>query len=107
MEEIYYPIHKGLQKEVFYLGLKAKYIYYGLYLGIGIVLGGLLLSAFLPMLWSMVIIAIFLFALFLTLLAYSRTYGAYGFIKKVADRKLPAGMKQHTPFKNLPIWKNV
>lgn len=107
MEQNYYPIHKGLQKDVLYMGLRAKYIYYCLYSSIAIILGGLLLSAFLPMVWAITLMVISIAGIFLALLIYSRTYGAHGFIKKMADRKLPKSLKQSTPFKSLLLWENL
>lgn len=106
MENYHIPIKKGLQKDVLYRGLKAKYIMYCLYLGIAAILLGLVLSTFIPMLLALILIVITIAVAFLILLFYSRTYGANGFIKKLADASKPDRIKISHPFENLLLWKN-
>ncbi len=106
MENQYIPIKKGLQKDVLYKGLKAKYIMYCLYLVLTAILLGLVLSTFIPMVWALLLMAIVIAIVFLVLLFYSRTYGANGFIKKVADSQKPNAIKVSNPFENLLVWKN-
>lgn len=106
MENYHIPIKKGLQKDVLYRGLKAKYIMYCLYLSMGAILLGLILSTFVPMLMAVIVIIIAIAVVFLTLLFYSRTYGANGFVKKLADAAKPNSIKVSNSFENLLIWKS-
>ncbi len=106
MENDHIPIKKGLQKDVLYRGLKAKYILYCLYMGMAAILMGLILSTFVPMLLALATIIIVIAIVFLILLFYSRTYGANGFIKKLADSSRPDAIKISNSFKNLPLWTN-
>jgi hypothetical protein len=106
MENNHILIKKGLQKDVLYRGLKASYITYCLYLGMAAILVGLVLSTFIPMVLAMVIIIITVAIIFLILLFYSRTYGANGFIKKLADAGKPDSIKVSNTFENLLLWKN-
>ncbi len=106
MENHYIPIKKGLQKDVLYKGLKAKYIMYCLYLVLTAILLGLVLSTFIHMVYALLLMAIVIAVVFLVLLFYSRTYGANGFVKKLADSQRPNTIKVSNPFKNLLLWKN-
>ena len=106
MENYHIPIKKGLQKDVLYRGLKAKYIMYCLYLGIGAILMGLVLSTFITMLMALIAIIVAIAIVFIILLFYSRTYGANGFVKKLADAAKPDSIKVVNSFKNLLVWKN-
>lgn len=106
MENRHIPIKKGLQKDVLFRGLKAKYIMYCLYLGLATILLGLVLSTFVPMAVAMVVIIIAIGIIFLILLFYSKTYGANGFVKKLADASKPSSVKLSNSFENLLLWKN-
>jgi cytochrome c oxidase subunit IV len=106
MENQYIPIQKGLQKDVLYKGLKAKYITYCLYLVLTAIMLGLVISTFIPMIWALLLMAIVIAIVFLVLLFYSRTYGANGFVKKLADSQKPDTIKVSNPFENLLLWKN-
>ena len=106
MENHHIPIKKGLQKDVLYRGLKAKYIMYCLYLGIAAILLGLIISSFVPMLYALAMIIVTIAIVFLILLFYSRTYGANGFVKKLADASKPDNIKISMPFESLLLWKN-
>lgn len=106
MENNHILIKKGLQKDVLYKGLKANYISYCLYLGLAAILTGLFLSTFIPMILAMAIIVVAVTAVFLVLLFYSSTYGANGFVKKMADARKPGSIKVSNSFENLLIWKN-
>lgn len=106
MEIHHIPIKKGLQKDVLYKGLKAKYIFYCLYQGLASIILGLVLSTFIPMAWALLIIAFLIMVVFLILLFYSRTYGANGFVKKLADAHRPSSIKSSNSFENLLLWKN-
>ncbi|NKI27877.1 DUF4133 domain-containing protein [Arenibacter sp. 6A1] len=99
------PIRKGLQKEASYWGLKAKYIYYFVYLSIAAIVHGLVLSLFLPAFLAMLISAALMGIAFLIILFYSRTYGANGFIKKMADTSKPSTIKLTHNFKSLLLWQ--
>ncbi|ASV32366.1 MULTISPECIES: DUF4133 domain-containing protein [Flavobacteriaceae] len=106
MKNQYIPIQKGLQKDVLYKGLKAKYIMYCLYLVLTAIMLGLVISTFIPMIWALLLMAIVIAIVFLVLLFYSRTYGANGFVKKLADSQKPDTIKVSNPFENLLLWKN-
>lgn len=106
MENRHILIKKGLQKDVLYKGLKAKYIMYCLYLGLVAILLGLVLSTFIPMALALVLIFVVILILFLILLFYSRIYGANGFVKKMADIQKPDTIKVSNRIENLLLWKN-
>ncbi len=106
METSYNLIRKGLQKDVLYKGLKAKYINYSLYLGFAAIIIGLALSTFIPMILALVLTTVLIILIFLILLFYSRTYGANGFIKKMADNGKPNSIKISHSFENLLVWKS-
>lgn len=105
METSYNLIRKGLQKDVLYKGLKAKYINYSLYLGFAAIITGLALSTFIPMILALVLTTVLIILIFLILLFYSKTYGANGFIKKMSDNSKPDSIKVSS-FKNLLLWKS-
>ena len=106
MSNSHIPISKGLQKEVSFWGLKARYIYYFVYISVAAIVHGLLLSLFLPAFIAMLISAALMGIAFLIILFYSRTYGANGFIKKVADTSRPNAIKLVHNFKSLLLWQN-
>lgn len=106
MENQHIPIQKGLQKDVLYRGLKARYIMYCLYLGLAAILLGLVLSTIIPMALALMTIFMTITVVFLILLFYSRTYGANGFVKKLADSSKPDSVKLSNSFENLLLWKN-
>ena len=106
MENRHILIKKGLQKDVLYKGLKAKYILYCLYLGLLAILLGLVLSKFIPMALALILIFAVIVVIFLILLFYSRTYGANGFVKKMADIQKPDSIKVSNRIENLLLWKN-
>jgi ABC-type transport system involved in multi-copper enzyme maturation permease subunit len=106
MENRHILIKKGLQKDVLYKGLKAKYIMYCLFLGLIAILLGLILSTFVPMVIALILIFGVIVVIFLVLLFYSRTYGANGFVKKMADIQKPDTIKVSNRIENLLLWKN-
>jgi len=105
MDTSYTTIRKGLQKDVLFKGLKAKYITYCLYLGFGAIILGMALSTFVPMVFALIVIVVLVALIFLVLLFYSKTYGANGFVKKLADRSKPDRISVTTSFENLLLWK--
>ncbi|MER3373574.1 MAG: DUF4133 domain-containing protein [Allomuricauda sp.] len=105
MEDKFILIRKGLQKEVLFLGLKARYINHCIYIGLGVLSLGFILSMVIPTLMALVVTTCALFSMFATLLFHSRTYGARGFIKKMADASRPDKIKISRPHKNMPLWK--
>lgn len=105
MEEKYVLIRKGLQKEVLFLGLKAKYINYCIYMGLGVLSLGFVLSMVIPTFMALLVTAGTILLVFAILLFYSRTYGARGFIKKMADATRPDKVKISQSFKKMSLWK--
>jgi hypothetical protein len=105
MENKYVLIRKGLQKEVLFLGLKARYINYCLYIGLGVISLGFILSMVIPTFMALLATACTTLSVFAILLFHSRTYGARGFIKKIADASRPDKVKISRPFKKMPLWK--
>jgi hypothetical protein len=105
MEDKYVLIRKGLQKEVLFLGLKARYINYCLYIGFGVIALGLVLSTVIPTFMALLVTACVMLSVFAILLFYSRTYGAKGFVKKMADASRPKKIKVSNPFTKMPLWK--
>lgn len=100
------PIPKGLQKDVLFKGLKAKYIGHCLYVGLAAVILGMILSTFIPMILAIGVITILLSITFLIFLFYSKTYGANGFLKKMADAAKPDEIIVSTSIENLLLWRN-
>tara|TARA_R110002096_G_scaffold111268_1_gene242933 strand:- start:501 stop:824 length:324 start_codon:yes stop_codon:yes gene_type:complete len=105
LENHYVQIRKGLQKEVLFLGLKAKYINYCLYIGLGVIAFGFGLSMVIPTTLALAVTACIMFMVFIILLFYSKTYGENGFIKKIADESKPSKIKVSNSFSRMLIWK--
>ncbi|RYD59161.1 MAG: DUF4133 domain-containing protein [Sphingobacteriales bacterium] len=88
-----YHINKGINKQIEFKGLKAQYI---AYLGIGLV-ALLLLFATLYLLGVHMYICLLLVGslgsvLFAQVSRYSKKYGRYGLMKKVAQKRLPSAI---------------
>lgn len=105
MEDKFVLIRKGLQKEVLFLGLKARYINHCIYIGLCVLSLGFILSMVIPTFMALLVTACTLLSMFAILLFHSRTYGAKGFIKKMADASRPEKIKISRPYKNMPLWK--
>lgn len=86
------------------MGLKAVYINYCIYLGLASIVIGLGLSHIIPTVLALVLTAMMIVLVFGILMFYSRTYGAKGFVKKLADAERPDAIKISNPFKTLLIW---
>ncbi|WP_435623468.1 DUF4133 domain-containing protein [Flagellimonas sp.] len=98
-------IPKALQKDVFFFGLRAKYVdqaFKGTFISLAM---GLVISSILPTLLSMLLS--FAVAILYTglMLYYSKAYGSNGFIKSQADRKRPNSIKGHVNKKKLLVWR--
>ena len=105
MENRMVKIPKALQKDVFFFGLRAKYVdqaFKGSFLALAM---GLVISGILPTLLSMMLS--FAVALLYTglMLYYSKAYGSNGFIKSRADKIRPDSIKGHVNKKKLLIWR--
>ncbi|MAO15491.1 MAG: hypothetical protein CMH44_01200 [Muricauda sp.] len=105
MEDKFILIRKGLQKEILFLGLKARYINHCIYIGLGVLSLGFILSMIIPTFMALVVTTSALLSMFAILLFHSRTYGARGFVKKMADAARPDKIKISRPYKNMPLWK--
>ncbi|GGD13358.1 DUF4133 domain-containing protein [Hyunsoonleella pacifica] len=105
MNHNYTEIRKGLQKEVLFLGLKAKYINYCIYIGVGVIAFGLGLSLLIPTSLALLVTTGMVGCVFVILLFYSRTYGANGFIKKIADNSKPQQVKVSGSFSKMVLWE--
>ncbi|WP_072403585.1 DUF4133 domain-containing protein [Flaviramulus basaltis] len=105
MENHFVQIRKGLQKEVLFLGLKAKYINYCIYIGLGIIAFGFGLSIVISTALALVFTACLMLFVFAILLFYSKTYGANGFLKKIADKSKPKKIRVSNSFSKMLIWK--
>lgn len=82
-------VNKSLKKEVVFLGLKAKFIYYGAYLFIFCFIMALFGSSkFGPILSLVVGLVIFIIGVLL-LIYYSKTYGENGWVKKHTSKSQP------------------
>lgn len=106
MAQEYLHIKKGLQKEVLFMGLKAVYINYCIYLGLASIVIGLGLSTVIPTALALLITTLLILVVFGILMFYSRTYGAKGFVKKLADARRPNSIKISNSFETLLLWKN-
>ena len=98
-------IRKGLQKEVLFHGLKAKYINYCIYIGLGAIVFGLVLSILISTIISLIITFSFMVVIFSILLFYSKTYGENGFVKKISDQSKPDQVKVSNSFSKMLLWK--
>lgn len=88
------------------MGLKAVYINYCIYLGLASIIIGLGLSTVIPTALALLITALLIIVVFSILMFYSKTYGAKGFVKKLADTRRPNSIKISNPFENILVWKN-
>lgn len=88
------------------MGLKAVYINYCIYLGLGSVIIGLALSQIIPTALALLLTSLMILLIFSILMFYSRTYGAKGFVRKLADAERPDAIKISNPFNSLLIWKD-
>lgn len=98
-------LNKGLQKEVLFYSLKAKYINYFISVGLGTLLIGVLLSIVINMFLAILFMVITLVTSFSILLFYSKTYGENGFVKKISDNKMPNAIKGTKKYSNLLVWE--
>jgi len=105
MDNHYSEIRKGLQKEVLFLGLKAKYINYCIYIGVGVIAFGLGLSLIIPTSLALIVTTGMVGVVFVILLFYSKTYGANGFIKRIADKGKPDQVKVSGSFSKMVLWE--
>ena len=88
------------------MGLKTVYINYCIYLGLASIIIGLGLSTVIPTALALLITAALILVVFSILMFYSKTYGAKGFVKKMADTSKPNSIKVSNSFENLLLWKN-
>lgn len=88
------------------MGLKAVYINYCIYLGLASIIIGLGLSTIIPTALALLITALLILVVFGILMFYSKTYGAKGFVKKMADAQMPRTIKVSNSFTTLLVWKN-
>jgi len=58
-----------------------------------------------PTALALVVTACIMLLVFLILLFYSKTYGANGFIKKIADESKPSRIKVSNSFSKMLLWK--
>ncbi|MFT3932823.1 MAG: DUF4133 domain-containing protein [Chitinophagaceae bacterium] len=99
-----YPINKGINKSIEFRGLKAQYIWY---LGGGVV-GLLVLFAAMYFIGlnTFICLGVILIAgagLFVFVFRLSNTYGEFGMMKKMAQRRMPkiVRSKSRAMFKKL------
>ena len=105
MENHIVKIPKALQKDVFFFGLRAKYVdqaFKGTFLLLAM---GLVMSSILPTLLSMLLSFGVAIAYTVLMLYYSKAYGNNGFIKSRADRARPDSIKGHVNKKKLLVWR--
>lgn len=98
-------IPKALQKDVFFFGLRAKYVdqaFKGTFLCLIL---GLLLSTFVSTALSMLLSLAAASSYTGLMLYYSRAYGSNGFIKSRADKQRPDNIKGHVNKKTLLVWR--
>jgi len=97
MSSSVYHINKGINKPIEFKGLKAQYIWW---LGGGLV-ALLVIFAILYICGTNVFICLIVIgvagaALFITVYRYSRNYGEYGLLKKMAKASIPKGIKNYS-----------
>lgn len=71
----------------------------------GVIAFGFGLSLVVSTILSLLITACIILLVFAILLFYSKTYGANGFIKKIADKSKPEKIKVSNSFSNMLLWK--
>jgi hypothetical protein len=97
MSNSVYQINKGINKPIEFKGLKAQYIWY---LGGGVV-ALLIFFAIIYIIGVNVFICLALIvslstALFMYVYKFSRTYGEFGLMKKVARKAVPKVIKSYS-----------
>ncbi len=105
MENKLVRIPKALQKDVFFFGLRAKYVdqaFKGSFLSL---MSGLFLSTVIPTFLSLILSFCTAACYIGLMLFYSKAYGENGFTKSRADRNGPDAIKGHVNKKNLVLWK--
>lgn len=98
-------IPKALQKDVYFFGLRAKYVdraFKGTFLSLVL---GLFLSTLIPTVLSLLLSALVAVGYIGLMLYYSKAYGSNGFIKSRADKKRPDKIKGHVNKKTLLLWR--
>ncbi|MEM9647131.1 MAG: DUF4133 domain-containing protein [Bacteroidota bacterium] len=105
MENRTVKIPKALQKDVYFFGLRAKYVDQALKGSFLCLVVGLLLSTVISTFVSL-LLSFAMAVLYIGLmLYYSKAYGTNGFIKSRADKKRPMSIKGHVNKKMLLIWR--
>lgn len=100
-------IYKALQKDPIYKGLKARYINMAIRLLFICLISLALFSSIFPIVPVIILNLIIFISGIIWLLIHSKTYGADGFNKKIADKKLPNSIVTDKPIKSLLIWKKI
>ncbi|WP_409149835.1 DUF4133 domain-containing protein [Sphingobacterium sp. BS-2] len=94
MASAVYPINKGINQPLEFKGLKAQYIWY---LAIGILLLLFLFAGLyylgVPSMLCLAIIITLGCILFIQIFRFSRKYGQYGLMKKIAKSQLPIAIR--------------
>ena len=97
MNNSVYQINKGINKPIEFKGLKAQYIWY---LGGGLVslliLFAIIYIAGINVFLCLAIILSLGTALFMYVYKLNRTYGEYGFMKKIARKGIPKSIKNYS-----------
>ena len=92
-----YQINKGINKSIEFKGLKAQYIWY---LGAGLVVLLILFAIIYIMginvFFCLAIIVSLASALFMYVYKFSRTYGEFGLMKKMARKAVPKVIKSYS-----------
>lgn len=97
MNSSVYHINKGINKPIEFKGLKAQYIWW---LGGGLVALLILFAigyiAGVNVFICIIIVGTLGAALFILVYKYSRNYGEYGLLKKIAKSSIPKVIKNYT-----------
>lgn len=97
MSNSVYQINKGINKPIEFKGLKAQYIWY---LGGGLVALLILFAVMyicgVNIFFCLVLIVSLASILFMYTYKFSRTYGEYGLMKKLARKSVPAVIKSYS-----------
>ena len=89
-------VHKSLNKEVSFLGLKARYIYYAAYAFIGSFFYYLSFSTAIgPIIGLLTGLGLFILSVVL-ILYYSKTYGENGWVKKQSYKASPKKIRMNS-----------
>ena len=97
MSNSIYQINKGINKPIEFKGLKAQYIWYlGGGLVILLILFAIIYICGINIFFCLALVFSLASGLFMYAYKFSRTYGEYGLMKKIAKKSVPGVIKSYS-----------